>query len=408
MGEDGSAMSDLISRPGPGSVPPGTPVRPLSTSAAIGGMIAALSTLLVCLALALIGWFLADAGAHGDTTDALRVGADAWLVGHGSHLDLTGLPIGIVPLTVTMVLVLGAFRGGRWAARHAVEVTDDRVLGGGVASFSGVYVVLAVLVCVLATKTGATPGLGRAVLGAVLISALAGGLGMAVGTERYDAWLAQVPSWAREVTVAALTGALALFAAGAVLVGVSLLLSFNEASAVLSSLDLSTGDALTYTLVMALVAPNLALLGSAYLLGPGFALGTGSVVSPTSVSLGAIPAFPVLAALPEEGPTPGWLVLLIGVPVLAAAYGVAVTKGEGPTLPFDLAAIRGAAAGLGAGILITLAISLAGGPLGTGRLTDIGAPTAEVLVFATGTMSVGGLLGGLVQAWAGRRAAKRA
>ncbi len=401
-------MSDLISRPGPGSVPPGSPVRSLSTSAALGGGVAALVTLLVCTAVALIGWFLADAGAHGDTTDALRVGADAWLVGHGSHLDLTGLPIGIVPLAITMVLVLGAFRGGRWSARHAAEVTDDRVLAGGVAAFAGTYVVLAVLVCVVATDTGATPGLGRAVVGAVLVSVLAGGLGMAVGAQRYAVWLGLVPSWAREVVTAAVTGALALFAAGAVLVGISLLLSFNEASAVLSSLDLSTGDALTFTVVMALAAPNLALLGCAYLLGPGFAIGAGTVVSSSSVSLGAIPAIPVLAALPEEGPTPGWLLVLIGVPVIAAAYGVCGARvRSGPGLPFDLAAIRGAAAGLGAGILITLAISLAGGSLGTGRLTDIGAPTAEVLVFATGTMSVGGLLGGLVQAWAARRALRR-
>jgi len=394
-------MSDLIRRPGPGSVPPQAPGRSLSVAAAVAGGLAAATTLVICLAVALIGWFLADAGAHGDTTDALRVGADAWLVGHGSHLELTGLPIGITPLAVTMMLVLGAFRGGRRAARHAVEVVDDRVLGVAVAAFVGAYVVVAVTVCVLATEIGATPGLGRTVLGAVLVAGLAGGLGLAVGTDRYDAWVDLVPAWAREVGVAATTGALALFAAGAAVVGVSLLLSLNEASAVLSSLDLSVGDALTLTVVTALLAPNLALLGSSYLLGPGFAVGTGTVVSPTTVSLGAIPAFPVLAALPDEGPTPGWLVVLIGVPVLAAAYGVLATGGR--TLPLDLAAIRGAAAGLLAGVLIALAISLAGGALGTGRLTDIGAPTAEVLVFATGTMSVGGLLGGLVQAWARRR-----
>lgn len=401
-------MSDLISRPGRGSVPPGSPGRSLSTSAALGGGLAAAATLLVCLAVALIGWFLADAGAHGDTTDALRVGADAWLVGHGSHLELTGLPIGITPLAITVVLLLGAFRGGRWATRHAVEVADDRVLGVAVATFAGAYVVLAVLVCVLATETGATPGLGRTVLGAVLVAVLAGGLGLAVGTDRYDAWLARVPPWVREVGVAAVTGALALFAAGAVLVGFALIGSLNEASAVLSSLDLGVGDALSLTAVTALLAPNLALLGSAYLLGPGFAVGTGAVVgtstvvSPTAVSLGAIPAFPVLAALPEEGDPPGWLLAVLLVPVLAAAYGVLATGGR--ALPYDLAALRGAAAGLLGGVLIALAISLAGGALGTGRLTDIGAPTAEVLVFATGTMSVGGLLGGLVQAWVGRRA----
>lgn len=398
-------MSDVSGRPRPDSVPPGSSVRPLSTAAAMAGAVAPLATLVVCLALALIGWFLADAGAHGDTTDALRAGADAWLLGHGAHLVLAGLPIGIVPLAITMLLVIGGFRGGLWAARTGGEISDDRALGVGVVTFAGAYVVVAVLVCVLASQAGATPGLGRTVLGALLIAVLAGGLGLAIGTGRYDAWSSLAPSWAREVVVAAVTGALVLFAAGAALVAVSLLFSFNEASAVLTSLDLSPGDVLTYTVVTALVAPNLALLGSAYLLGPGFAVGTGTVVSPTSVSLGAIPAFPVLAALPEEGPTPGWLVVVFAVPVLAAAYGVASTGSTDTELAYDLAAIRGAAAGLGAGILITVAIALAGGPLGTGRLTEIGASSAEVLVFATGTMSVGGLLGGLARAWAQRRAA---
>ena len=40
------------------------------------------------MAVAVVGWFLADAGAHGQTTDALRVGADAWLVGNGSGLSV--------------------------------------------------------------------------------------------------------------------------------------------------------------------------------------------------------------------------------------------------------------------------------------------------------------------------------
>jgi hypothetical protein len=69
----------------------------------------------------------------------------------------------------------------------------------------------------------------------------------------------------------------------------------------------------------------------------------------------------------------------------------------------DLAAMRGAAAGFLAGLLVTALVAAAGGPLGTGRMADVGAPVGEVLVFATGLMSVGGLLGALVQNWWGRR-----
>jgi len=404
MGEDERAMSDELTvrlprRP----TRPTEPGRPLSATAAMGGAVAVGITLVLCMSLALTGWFLADGGSHGQTTDALRVGADAWLMGHGSHLTLTGLPLGITPLALTMMLVLVAFRCGRWAGRNAHTVTDDRVLAGGVATFAGAYVVIAVVVCILATTTGATPGMSRSVLGALLISALAGGLGQGVGTGRLGFWLEQVPFWVREVALGAIAGALLLLASGALLVAVSLLFSFNEASEIFSRLNLSTGDALTFTVVIALVVPNLALLGSSYLLGPGFAFGTGTTVSPTAVSLGAVPAVPVLAALPGDGPTPGWLVVLMAVPALAAAIGAGIGRRDGDPQPLDVAALRGAAAGFCAGVLITLAIGLAGGPAGTGRMADIGAPGARVLVFATGTMMVGGLIGGFVHEWWSRR-----
>lgn len=398
-------MSALITRPTTGSPRPEGPEagRPLPTSAGLAGAGAAVIGLVVCMSVALSAWFLADAGAHGDTTDALRVGADAWLLGHGSHLLLSGVPLGITPLAVTTVLVVTAFRSGRWAARHAAPVHDDRSHVTATATFTCGYLVVAVLACVLASQPGAAPGLGRAVLGAVLVAALAGGTGLAAGTGRLWQWRDRTPSWVEDVVAGALVGALWLLVAGAVLAGTALLLSFNEAATVLSELDLSSGDALTYTVVVALFAPNTVLLGAAYLLGPGFAVGTGTTVSTTAVSLGVVPAYPVLAALPDEGPTPGWLGAVLVVPVLAAGLGAAGPLRRHPPLAHDLAALRGAAAGFGAGVLVTLLVMLAGGPLGTGRMADIGAPTGEVLVFATGLMSIGGLVGAVAQNWWRRR-----
>lgn len=398
-------MSALITRPTTGSSRPEGPQagRPLATTAALAGAGAAAIGLVVCMSVALSAWFLADAGAHGDTTDALRVGADAWLLGHGSHLLLSGVPLGITPLAVTMILVVTAFRSGRWAARHAAPVHDDRSHGTAAATFTCGYLVVAVLTCVLASQSGAAPGLGRAVLGAALVAAVAGGLGLAVGTGRFVQWRDRTPVWVEDVVTGALVGALWLLVASAVLVGTALLLSFNEAATVLTELDLSSGDALTYTVVVALFAPNTVLLGAAYLLGPGFAVGTGTTVSTATVSLGVVPAYPVLAALPDEGPTPGWLGVLLVVPVLAAGVGAAAALRRHAPLAHDLAALRGAAAGFGAGVVVTVLVALAGGPLGTGRMADIGAPTAEVLVFATGLMSIGGLVGAVTQNWWRRR-----
>jgi hypothetical protein len=406
-------MSALITRPTTGSSRPEEPDdgRPLATGAALAGAAAALIGLVVCMSVALTGWFLADAGAHGDTTDALRAGADAWLVGHGSHLVLSGVPLGITPLAITMIVVMTAFRSGRWAAEKSVASAarasapaDHRGLATAVATFTCGYLVVAVVTCVLASRAGATPVLGRAVLGALLVAALAGGCGLAAGTGRLTGSVEQTPGWIVDVVAGALAAVLWLVAAGAALVGVSLLLSFNEAATVLSGLHLSVGDALSYTVVMALFAPNAVLFGTSYLVGPGFAFGTGTTVSPTAVSLGVVPAYPMLAALPDEGPTPGWLVVVVAVPVLAAAIGIARPLRRQPPVSHDLAAIRGAAAGFLAGLVVTLLIAVAGGPLGTGRMAEIGAPLGEVLVFTTGLMGLGGVMGALVQNWWLRRA----
>ena len=78
--------------------------RTLAGAAALaaGGAVAA--GLLVAMAVALVGWYLADGGAHGSTRDALRAGADLWLVGHGSGVSLGGVPVGVVPLALTGLL----------------------------------------------------------------------------------------------------------------------------------------------------------------------------------------------------------------------------------------------------------------------------------------------------------------
>ncbi len=69
----------------------------------------------------------------------------------------------------------------------------------------------------------------------------------------------------------------------------------------LARLRLSTERGHVHTAATAAVAPNAVLLGASYLLGPGFAVGTGTVVSPGAGRPRQLPAFPLLAALPEAG-----------------------------------------------------------------------------------------------------------
>jgi hypothetical protein len=200
---------------------------------------------------------------------------------------------------------------------------------------------------------------------------------------------------------------LLLVAASAVLVAAALLTGLNEASAVMTELRLGPGDYVMYALAAVAVVPNAVLFGSAYLLGPGFAVGTGTVVSPSVVALGPVPAFPLLAALPGSGPTPEWAMGVLAVPVVVGAVGAVLAQRAYRVPAYDSAALRGFGVGFGAALISTLAISLAGGPMGTGRMADIGAPVWEVLVAAVMAMSMGGLVAGVATAWWQRRALRR-
>jgi len=404
----GRLLGVLRGRP-PGGVDSNEPEgRPLTVSAALAALAAAATMMITFMAVAVIGWFLADAGAHGQTTDALRVGADAWLVGNGSGFSVRGVPLGIVPLALTGLIVAVVHRYGRWAATSSQEVDDDRTLGLAAVIFTGVYMVVAVVTCVVVGVDDTGPGLGRAIVGSMLVAGVAGTLGMAAGTGRLAVAVARVPGWVRSVAHGAVASFLLLLVASAVLVAVMVMLGLNQASSMMSGLHLSQGDYVMYTLATMAVAPNAVLLGGAYLIGPGFAVGTGTAISPSVVTLGPMPAFPLLAGLPEAGPTPEWTIGFMAVPVLVAVVGAVLAQRAYRVTAYDSAALRGFGCGLGGAVLSTVAIALAGGPMGTGRMADIGAPVGEVLVSSVAAMSLGGLVAGVATAWWQRRAARRA
>src|SRR5512143_89579 len=77
-GDDGRVMTSLLSATDHPTTHAGGDARhrrPLVLLATLGGAVAAGSTLLVCLAVGVVGWFVTDAGAHGAPRDGLRAGA---------------------------------------------------------------------------------------------------------------------------------------------------------------------------------------------------------------------------------------------------------------------------------------------------------------------------------------------
>ena len=393
-------MTDLLSRPR--STPAKDPGRPLPAGGALAAVVGIGASLLPCAVVALLGWFLADAGAHGSTTDALRVGADAWLSAVGGRVVVNGIPIGMLPLALTAMVAICCHRAGRWAAQSCERVEEDRPVALAALVAGAVGVVIGVLIALVASHPQAEPSLPRTVLGSFLLTGVACGLGIAAETGRLAHWTALVPGWVRAVAEGAVGTVLAMVAIAAALATGALLVHLNDAESLMSGLRLGSADALMVTVVTACYAPNLVLLALSWLVGPGFAVGVGTTVSPTGVDLGPLPGFPVLAALPQSTP-PGWVAVVMAVPVVVAALAAARAQARYAVVAWDSSALRGFGSGFAAAVLTTVVVGLAGGPWGTGRLAEVGAPVGELLVVAVGGMSIGGLLGGLavcaVQKW---------
>jgi hypothetical protein len=363
--------------------------------AALAAVWAAGLPLLGCLGVALAGWFASGADAHGDTLAALRVGADAWLLGHGSGLALGPTTVSAVPLGITGISVLAFWRAGRRAGRGCPGETASG-LALGVAVLAAVAAAIATVVAVLASTPDAEPNLGRVVVGAVLVALVGGGPGLAQGSGRTT--LGALPREARLVLRAGLAALLVLVAAASVLVAVAFLSDLGAAANVLARLHVDVGGGLLYTAVVAAAAPNAVLLGVAYLLGAGFAVGTGTVVAPTLVDLGPVPAFPLLAALPGSALPPWLSTLLLAVPALAAALGTGLVL-RGRSGGWARGALLGLCGGLVGAVLTTLCVQAAGGAVGPGRMADVGADAWPVLGQAALSLGLGGAVAGLALGW---------
>ncbi len=402
-------LSSLASRVRPPTPPtrPGS-ARPLAVGALLAGLAAPVTALALCSVVALAGWYDADGGGHGTTRDALRVAADAWLLAHGSGLDLGTNTVTAVPLGLTALCAWLAWWFARRAAGACV-VPDARTLGLGVVVVGGGYAVVAVAIAVLASAPGAAASPGLAFLGGGLVGCLGGGAGLVTGSGLLPAWRHRVPDWAWSAGLAAVATVLLMVAAGSLLVAGSLVAHFGEAATVFTSLDPGLLGGLVWLVVMALVAPNAILLGCAYLLGPGFAVGAGTLVAPGDVTLGPVPAVPLLAALPDPGPTPSWTLGLVAVPVLAGVAAGAVAARGFPAPGYAAAAARGVAGGALGAVLLTVLVAAAGGAVGPGRMADVGADLLVTLAAAVATTAPGVLAGGLgATLWQRRSAAKAA
>ncbi|WP_405483330.1 DUF6350 family protein [Streptomyces anulatus] len=368
-------------------------------SALVRGAVAAGLGLGALTVLVMVVWISSpypDSGPGG----VLRAAAGVWLLAHGAGLvrpdTLSGVPapVSMVPL----LLVLGPVWLAHRAARDAAEPEEGRPRPSQAGAFCAVtagylLVVAGAAACARGGSLRPDPDTLVFPVALVVAGAAAAGVWTAAGRP-----FGPLPSWSplalQEATArtlfrdraeaacrSAAAGVTVLLGGGALLVAVALGRNAGAAQDAFLGLAGDWPGRFAVLLLAASLVPNAALWGAAYGLGPGFSLGTGATATPLGLDgTPAVPHFPLLAAVPDQGPGSLLNGAALAVPV-AAALAVAwftarrAAPADAPraqawstreTVRVTLLAALGCAAGT------ALLTAVAGGPLGTGALREFG------------------------------------
>ncbi|WP_248965505.1 cell division protein PerM [Sphaerisporangium perillae] len=396
--------------------------RPLPVS----GMLAAAWTLGVGLAvlttLTLVGWIAAPRGAFGQGLPGVfRAACQVWLAAHHAGFAIPGGRVGLLPLGLTVLPAALLYRAAMWMARDAdlrlrlparlpkgspKDLANARrraqlvlIAQAGI-SLAAPYALLAGVIALVAQNNVTQPFVGEALLSHLVLAFVAGSLATARTIGPWRSMLRLLPERARSVVVGTAVALSTLLAAGLVLVLVAVVADFGQIQRLSDLLAPGFVGGSLLLLVETLYLFNFVIWGMAYISGPGFALGTGTLVAPTGVQLGAVPALPILGALPDSGVMSPWLMGVLAIPFIAGAVAGVFVARIAPTPHFESAPLWGFVCGLATGLSAGLLAALAGGPLGGTRLSAVGPSAWEVALSVTLEVGVAaGISAGLTNWW---------
>jgi hypothetical protein len=367
------------------------------------GLLAALRAgvlgLLVVGLLVLLVW-ASDSRSGVGAVDALRSGGRLWLLAHGASLELADGRVALTPVGL-LLLPLALVAGAAAAAARATVPVSVRA-AARLALWTGApYAALSTAVALVSSTAQAAVSPVQALLAGLLVGTAGGLLGALRPARLWRAAWHVLPTRARRLLHGSVLATALLAGAGALLVGSSLAVHGSRAVELAGASDPGAAGGAALLLTGVALAPNAAVWGLSWLSGPGFAVGTGTAVSPFAHELGPVPAVPLLAALPAQG-LPGWLgVLALAVPLLAGGLAGrrvladldAQLDDERRPEPLSRSrtALEAALVGPVCGALVAGLAWLSGGAVGGERLTEVGPSPWRVglsVALAVGTGAV--------------------
>ena len=366
-----------------------------------------------------------ESGFSVDWVHFWRGAVDIWLLGNGVGIEVTlpsaviaatGLAAAAEPFFVTIApLALTAFIVVM-GARAGIRASATRYWQTAVVASLATVLVLNALVVLTSLGDALRPSLFQAFLLPGLVYAIGLAIGVIRGMHRIPATHGgasgrllsllrdrlddRFDRFDRAVAAAALRGGFAavtgILGSAAVLLAVLLLLNFGLVTSLYQGAQLGAVGGAATTLAQVAFVPNLVVWVASWLIGPGFALGAGSAISPVNTVVGPVPGLPILGALPSGDFAFGFVGLLVPIvigflaAVLVRPRLVAALRGR-PLLGRLLLAAAGMA--LVAGLTLGLLAWFSAGAIGPGRLAVVGPNPWLVGLFAAAEVGVAAAIG---------------
>lgn len=339
-----------------------------------------------------VGWFR-----------SVGVGSALWLLGHGVPAHVGPVVVTLVPLGVTALALFVCYA----SARRSGLATWSAYAAG-----VGTYTLVVVLLALVTGVTGAD--LARAAAGGATLSAVGLGAGLLARPEAPSLRALTRPVWSRcpaPLRTGAAGGVLAaaaLVLVAAVVTALWVLAGRATIGDVVRGLGLDAVGGVVLAVAELAYLPNLVVWALAWLTGSGFAVGEGTHFAPDDVVGGALPAVPMLGALPSSDIVGPATSLVPAVLVAVGAFvGLYVHRRLTPQRWWDSAAACATAA-VGAAVVVSLLVTMASGGIGPDRLAQVGAHGGAVGLLAGAGVLVGAVVvalpsDALLRAQLGRR-----
>jgi hypothetical protein len=391
-----------IARAAERRTPIGIPWLRAIVAVVVNATLAAFTAILPLAALIVLA--ILTAHGHLSTMVTARFSLAGWLLSFGVPLQTSFGSLSLAPLAFAWLAGWRIMRGGVHTTR-ALRAQDSRDLRRALLVgllFGIAYAVLTGIAALIVDSDAIGVAPRRAALHGFVAGFVFAAFGAIRTTDAISVLARGVPKVVRDATRTGSVAALLMIAAGGAVTGLAVALKASEASSALTAYPGVAGHA-GATMVSLALAPNMAVWGAAYLLGPGITFGPDTLIRASGVAVGKLPVLPSFVAMPDDA-LHGLANGLLGLPIVAGiTAGWLLTRRRmrsrdgSPPVRWGHLLTGSLLAGPVAGVLITAACFAARGDL-TGILSgagQVGPAPLGVGLIATGVTALGCLIGAL-------------